>query len=202
MNKVLEFIKKIWHDSVWSKVIAAVIVASASYASGLIPWIWRTLLSLIESDPYKITTWVLGLLLSIVSILFWQRRPKKDVRLVGIKWIRQLTITQLSKYGFLFWFPLNRRLKTHTYDQSRSFISGRISFDHIPEIRELIDRRVLRYTFEGLGQYSVEIDQEVYNYLEHVYEQERALIDEETRLVFDAYNTVPFDSLFPDVRQY
>jgi hypothetical protein len=58
------------------------------------------------------------------------------------------------------------------------------------------------YTFEGLGQYSVEIDREVYNYLEQVYKQERVLMDEKTQLVFDAYNTVPFDALFPDVHQY
>jgi hypothetical protein len=64
MNRVWKFIKTLWHDSVWSKVIAAAIVAGASYALGLIQWIWRFILSgveaivaIYESNPYEIATW-------------------------------------------------------------------------------------------------------------------------------------------------
>lgn len=211
MKKLWKAIKKIWHDSVWSRVIAAAIVASASYLFGWVQWIWRfflswigTVRSIYELNPYEITTWVLGLLLLIVIILvfFRKRKPKEDVKPVGIKWIRLLALGQLSRFGFLFWFTLNKRLKTHLYDERRSFTWGQISFDHIPEIRELMDHRVLWFTSEGLGQYSLEIDQDVYSYLHQIYEQEKTLMDEKTRSVFETYTTVPFDALFPNARQF
>ncbi len=71
---MLKILKQIWHDPVWSKVIAAVILAAlaAIWAAVHFSW-WQRLLS-----SYPIPLWLLVLLIALTlfsfAVLLWKRR--------------------------------------------------------------------------------------------------------------------------------
>lgn len=63
-------IKKVWSDPVWSSVIAAAIIASASYFAGFWPHIWQFIKAIpsLLARPVVIPVW--ALLVAIPALVF------------------------------------------------------------------------------------------------------------------------------------
>lgn len=164
--KMKSFLKIVWHDPVGSNVIGGLIVVIiVSLATIFIPSVKIVVFQILNaliSNPFIISTIVLFV---IALLLFRQNKTLTKSIKDPLTWLSHLSNEQLAEYKFLFWFPLNHTLKTSQYHHSSENI------DHIPEIRELIDRKVLNYIFESIMYYTIEIDKECYKYMNAKYKQ-------------------------------
>ena len=162
---IKRFLRKVWNDPVGANVIASLFCTLIVFLAAIfIPAVNKLallVLNIIGADPFLYSTIILFI---IVGVLLVRHKylPSKSKK-VSISFLRHLSKDELSQYPFLFWFPINHTLKTSQYYHASENI------DHIPEIRELIDRKVLSYIFDGVMYYSIEIDKECYKYLDSIY---------------------------------
>jgi len=169
----MSLIRRVWVDPVWSKVIAGAILA---LCTSLAIIIWAPIKEIalytrdfVTTNFFVLTTAVLAVVLlytlrgkrrSAPSQIVSKGKKRSPQPLGGIEWLDSLTEDELSKYAFLVWFPLNRSLKTQKYFYNSE------SLDHIPEIEELIRRRVIRIQREDMVQFTVRVESDIYKYFE------------------------------------
>jgi len=104
----MNLIKKIWNDSVWSKVIAGVILAGIP-----ISVFWQIVknamssvsLFLLKNWSYSVNV-LLFIILLILGFIYFSKRNSKN----ALKWLHKINKTQIEKCIFLFWFPINGTL--------------------------------------------------------------------------------------------
>lgn len=197
---MINILNKIWKDPVWSKVIAAGIVAFFVWIFGFYSTLFTWLMKCLE---YLWSNIFLTLfILSILVILILLRKlnqtqtttiPEKEVnsnppQRIGSNWFSTLEDDSFYKFLFLLWFPLHRTLQTEKffYDEK---------FDHIPEFYDLYAHKVLFNKNVSTIEYVIAINKEVYDFLEEFYQREKGKFDIEMNKFVDMLKTVSFYEL-------
>lgn len=188
---MLKKILSIWKDQVWSNVISWAIIGIFGFIFTLfkcemsknaiikckntIPFLYQSIQNISKHD-FKYLTIILILIIILIVLAFSLIAEKNKRKILefrikklnssSLEWLENLSDEDVKKYSFLIWFPANRSLKSEKY---RKVIGtkrmGDVTFDHIPEINTLCNRKVLFYSGNGTY-YSINIDQNCYNFLE------------------------------------
>lgn len=192
----MNLVKTLWKDPVWSKVIAAGIILIIGWLFKWYIFVWEILQDLMSLfiSHYQL---VIIILLFLIIIYQFNKNKKQNEKLSsnkkkesGLEWLSKLEENDFHKYFFLFWFPINHRVQTHNMFHSESL-------NHIPEIRRLFERKVLfAQPINGI-EYVIEIDKNIYDYMEDIYINEFNNADEDMKRIVSNFRSTPFHMLFP-----
>jgi hypothetical protein len=194
-------LRTIWKDAVWSKVIAWAIIGIIG-SIGVILWrpgreVALGLLRFLQEvrdflweNPFALTSAIL--LMLVVALYSRLRRVNhKQSERVGLQWIESLREDELVKYvPILLWFPANRTLKSPKY-----YVSSE-SLDHVPEIVELVEHRVLTIVIETVVHFSVQIDKEVCRKLEQEIIQNQNQLPGDKQKQIKVLRSIDFRDMF------
>jgi hypothetical protein len=187
------FIKKIWKDPVGSKVIAAGLIFLFGLIYKLYTYNWNINLLFVKLILNNYQIIIIIVLIIVVFLQFYYNRKNPQVykkKDGGIRWILKLDNQSFQKYLFLYWFYINRRVQTNNI-----FLGE--SLNHVPEIRELYDWGILfSQPISGI-EYVIEIDKEVYNFVENTYLKSFKGCDAGVKSIINQYKSMPFQLLFP-----
>jgi hypothetical protein len=160
---IKQFLKNIWNNPVWSKVISAGIIAVIGTVVTVINWtkvknILPTVLVL-ASDNYEwIIITILLILLIIISINYLIKRlaQKKP----DIKWLKKNLDQIMSENYFLIWFPLNG--VTHGSLGGLS-ASDSLKVTHSRKILPLFEKKIISMGYYG----SIDIDKKAFDVIDN-----------------------------------
>lgn len=198
---MINWIKKIWKDPVWSKVIASSIVAITIWISGFYPtlysWFVNSILHILSNIFLYLFILAVIVILSLLRKLNKNKKsslPQKELVLniekkIGLNWFNTLPDDSFYKYLFLLWFPLHRTLQTEKFFYNEKF-------DHIPEFYDLYVKKVIFNKNINAVEYVIVINKEVYNYLEEFNQREKGKYDYEMNEFVDMLKSVPFYELY------
>lgn len=185
-------ITKIWKDPVWSKVIAAGIIAISVWLSGFYKTLYGWFLIVLLHIWSNIFLYLF--IISILVIIHLLRRLNKTKnasipqKKPSSNWFITFYDDSFYKYLFLLWFPLHRTLQSEKffYDEK---------FDHIPEFYELYMHNVIFNKNVGAVEYVIVISKEVYDYLDEFYQREKDKFDSDMNKFIYMLRNVSFYEL-------
>jgi hypothetical protein len=184
--------KKIWKDPVWSKVIAAGIIAFVVWISGFYTTLYILFQIVLLHIWSNIFLYLFIISLVVIISLLRKLNKTKDAYLSQKKtssnWFITLNDDAFYKYLFLLWFPLHRTLQTEKFFYNEKF-------DHIPEFYELYTRKVIFNKNIGAVEYVIVINKEVYDYLDDFYQREKDKFDIDMNQFVDMLKNVSFYEL-------
>jgi len=187
-NKIL----KIWKDPVWSKVIAAGIIAITVWVSGIYSTLFDWFLNVALHLWSNLLLYLFILSVVIILLLFRKliktKKSLHPIKVSGYKWFTTLSDDSFYKYLFLLWFPLHRSLQTEKffYDEK---------FEHIPEFYDLYKKEIIFNKSVSAIEYVIVIDRDVYDYLEEFYQREKEKFDADTSKFVNTLTNIPFYGL-------
>lgn len=159
-------LRKIWNDPVWSKLIASGIIA-------LITFLFSKYSQIISAGSIKaivnnifsntLVVIILFFLFSSLLLIVFTGGVFSNFRRLNVL-IRNIHKEKNSNYWFLFWFIINHTISSERLLQSQSF-------SHIPEMNELYSRNILKDSFSSLTQFTIDLDKNVYDYLDKKYQK-------------------------------
>jgi len=160
--KILKFISKIWHDPVWSKVIAAGIII---VIGSIIANISLDINAIINFTIHYCTLYfreiiILLLLITLIIIILKFVFPKRKKFKPNINWFKKYVNNEsyLENY-FLLWFPLNGTMKSTTSSLEQRYNTEIL---HSRIIKPLLDNNIITFNIDS----SVEITDKVYDILD------------------------------------
>jgi hypothetical protein len=149
------FLKKIWTDPVWSKVISAAIIVLFTY-------VLKQLFPSFINNYFKETIICISLfifVLLLINFVVILNKNKPDIR-----WLKNMLKNHTEDYIFLLWFPINKKVRN---DKSYLMLHDDES---IRMVNSIIVKKLEDHNIFEMGSYGIiEINAKAYDYLEGFY---------------------------------
>jgi len=209
---MLQYLKKIWHDPVWSKVISTVIIASAGTTLYFLINIFKNIIDFFQKyfDESSIP-WFISAFIFLAFLVQLKRKRKIPIPISNtntnqinnpLQWVQNFSLEEHARYLFLLWFPVNHTLRSQSYRKPGYRSIESISFEHIPEIRDCIDKKVLKYFHQNKMEFGLEVDRDVYEYFDGLYLRDSKKLADELKLIISNFQTRSFEQLFPNSKSF
>jgi c-di-GMP-related signal transduction protein len=160
---IKRFIKNIWNNPVWSKVISAGILAIVGTIATITNWvkIKSVLPAILMFARNNYERFIIIILLIVLITIFINKIIKKSVhKKPDIRWLKKNLDSIMSENYFLMWFPLNGVMHGSL---GRLSAADSLKVTHSRKIVPLFEKNIISMGYYG----SIDIDKKAFDIIDN-----------------------------------